>query len=131
MASRTISPRSKPNHQVAELLQAINRSRLSLTQVERRTAISAVTISNWRSGRHQPSPNSVKMILRWLWGDEMSGLSTEGRIHHLLSVNRRLLSIARECEFDDLVAEIRAEIKRLKQLRRLAAAARPIMRASA
>ena len=50
-------------------------------------------------------------------------LSPEGRIHHLLNVNRRLLNIARECEFNDLVIEIREEIERLKQLRRLAAAA--------
>ena len=64
MASRAKSPLPKPNRQV---LDAIDRSRLSLTQIKRRTGISSATIANWQAGRYQPSPSSVKMILRWSW----------------------------------------------------------------
>jgi hypothetical protein len=43
------------------------------------------------------------------------------RVYQLLSVNRRLLKIARECEFADVEQDLVAEIEKLKKLRRLSA----------
>jgi hypothetical protein len=42
-------------------------------------------------------------------------------VYRPLNVNRRLLSVARECGFEDVEAEIHAEIERLKKLRRVLA----------
>lgn len=66
LASRARESVREKRQQVAELLEAIDGSRLTLSQIERRSGISATTIVGWRAGRHRPSPSSAAIIKRVL-----------------------------------------------------------------
>lgn len=58
-------PRRKPT-ETESLIAAIDASRLTDFEVCRLSGVTPTTLSNWRTGRHQPSRSTQAMIWRVL-----------------------------------------------------------------